>query len=210
MELTWYGQSCFKIKDKNISIITDPYGEIGLDLPKISADIVTISHGHFDHNAKEKIEGEPFIINSPGEYEVKGVFIDGIGSEHDKKKGEIFGANTIFVFHLEDLVVCHLGDLGEKLDSQKLDQIGNVDVLLVPVGGKFTLDVESIVNVINEIEPKIVIPMHYKIEGLNIELDDVAKFKEAIGAEATEVEGALKLQKKDLPEEGMLVHILKP
>jgi len=210
MELTWFGQSCFKIKGKDVSLVTDPYGEIGLALPRLEADVVTISHNHYDHNAVEKIGGEPFVVSGPGEYEIKGIFIEGIESDHDKKGGAERGKNTIYVMHLDDLVVCHLGDLGQKMSVEQVDKIGNVDILLVPVGGSFTLGAEGAVDIINEIEPKIVIPMHYKVPGLEMDIEDEKKFCEAIGTECIVHEGTYKIQKKDLPEEGMLITLLKP
>jgi len=210
MEISWYGHSCFKLKAKDVTLVMDPYGEIGLVLPKMSADIVTVSHEHGDHNAIEKIEGEPFVVRGPGEYEIKGVFIEGVESDHDKRGGAERGKNTIYVIHMDDLVVCHLGDLGSKLSVEQIDKIGNVDILLVPVGGQVTIEAEGAVDAINEIEPKVAIPMHYKIPGISIELDDVKKFCEAIGTECIEHEGTYKVQKKDLPEEGMLITLLKP
>jgi len=208
MELIWFGHSCFKIKDKNIVIVADPYSdEIGLKMPSLEADILTISHPHYDHNNVAAVTAEN-VLSTPGEYEIKGTFIEGIESFHDDKQGAERGRNTIFVFHLSDLTICHLGDLGHKLTDEEAERIGDVDVLLVPVGGNFTIDAEGAVSVINQIEPKVVVPMHYKIEGVNLEIADAKKFCEEMGSPCEPQEGPLKIQKKDLPEEGMQVVIL--
>ena len=217
MEITWYGQSCFLIKAKDIKIVTDPFGNgLGLKVPKnLTADAVTVSHQHFDHNNIAAVSGvsseKPFVINSPGEYEVNNIEIIGVDSFHDSQKGALRGKNTIFVFHLEDLGVCHLGDLGHVLLDEELEKFNSVDILLVPVGGVYTINAEKAVEVINQIEPKIVIPMHYKIEGLSMEssLDGVDKFLKEIGAD-NNPEETLKISKKDLPEEERKVVILKP
>jgi len=125
-----------------ISIITDPYKKsIGLILPRSSADVVTISHDHDDHNNIKGISNEPFCIEGPGEYDIKGIFIKGIYSYHDESKGQERGVNTIYVFSAEDLKICHLGDIGQnELTSEQLDKIGNIDILIIPVGGVYTIN----------------------------------------------------------------------
>jgi L-ascorbate metabolism protein UlaG (beta-lactamase superfamily) len=210
MELIWYGHACFKIKDRNITIVTDPYSnEIGLAMPKLDADILTVSHRHFDHDNVSAVSAR-YVLTTPGEFEIKGIFIEGIDSFHDTSQGAERGRNTIFVFHLSDLTVCHLGDLGHTLTDEEAERIGDVDILLIPVGGKFTIDAKEAVSVINQIEPKVVVPMHYKTEGINIDLDEVKKFCEEMGVSEEPQGDTLKIQKKDLPEEGMNVVILTP
>jgi len=216
MKIAWYGQSCFKlvVKTNNgdkIIILIDPFPkEIGLTPPRGAADIVIVSHDHYDHNNVKAVSGEPFIIEGPGEYDVKKVFIRGIYSFHDNSKGEERGANTISVITAEDIKVCHLGDLGQKeLSDNQLEKIGEVDVLMVPIGGTFTINGSEAVKIINQIEPMVVIPMHYKIPGLNLKLNPVDKFLEEIGGEKKTVE-ELSIQKKDLTEEEMKVIVMKP
>ena len=205
MYITWYGQGCFKLEftDSNREISTvfiDPYEEkVGLKAPDEKADILLISHEHFDHNNAKAIKGEPFIIREPGEYELKEVFIEGIGAFHDNSQGKERGAVTMFVLHAEELRICFLSDLGQaQLTDEQLERIGTVDVALVPVGGVFTIDGLTAKNVINQIDPKLVIPMHYKIKGLKVDLEGPEKFLKAMSQEAAETTKKLKLQAKDL------------
>lgn len=215
MKITWYGHACFKLtvktgKGDRITIITDPFDKsIGLNPPRVGADIVLVSHDHYDHNNLKAIGGEPFVIEGPGEYDVKGVFIRGVYSFHDTSQGEERGINAIYVIEAEDMKICHLGDLGQKeLSSNQLDKIGEVDILMIPVGGTYTINGSEAIQIINQIEPKIVIPMHYKIPKLNLKLDSVDKFLEEIGVKEETME-ELSIQKKDLPEEGMKVVLMK-
>lgn len=212
MEITWYGQSCFKFKDKNITVVTDPYSEeLGFKLPKLTADVVTVSHEHYDHNNLGAVEGEPFVCANPGEFEVKGLFIEGIESFHDKQKGAEKGKNTIFVFHFADMTICHLGDLGSALTNAQVEQIDGVDVLLIPVGGKYTIGSKEASTIINQIEPKMVIPMHYAIEGSKeTELASVEDFCKEMGICHEPEKEPLKVEAKDFPEEGMTVKVLSP
>ncbi len=202
MKITWHGQSCFKIITKDATIVTDPFGkDIGLKPPRFEADIVTVSHDHSDHNNTSALRGSPFIIDGPGEYELKGIAITGINSYHDAKEGKERGLNTIFVMEVEEMRICHLGDLGQKkLTDSQLEEVGEVDILMIPVGGVYTVDSEEAAAVINQIEPRIVIPMHYKVPGLNIKLQEVDTFLKEMGGEKQVVE-QLTLKKKDLPKE---------
>ncbi|PIR93536.1 hypothetical protein COT99_00200 [Candidatus Falkowbacteria bacterium CG10_big_fil_rev_8_21_14_0_10_43_10] len=215
MYIQYLGHSCFKLQGKNnkgenITIITDPYGkEYGLRPLQAEADIVTISHQHQDHNNISAIKGKPFVIDTPGEYEIKDAFIQGIDSFHDSQEGKERGSNIIFRISIEDLVVSHLGDLGHLLDNKQSEKMQGTDILLVPVGGKYTLDSKRAIEVINQIEPRMVIPMHYKITGLKIaDIDGVEKFIKEIGIKPTEEE-KLKINKKDLSAEDMELVIFK-
>jgi len=217
MVISWYGHSCFKIQtsgsnltEGQITIITDPFSkEIGLTPPRGQADIVTISHQHFDHNNLKNISGNPFVVDCPGEYETKGITIRAIASFHDDKEGEKRGSNIISVIKTEGIILCHLGDLGQpKLTSSQLESLNGVDVLFVPVGGKYTIDASGAADIVNQVEPKIVIPMHYKIRGLKVDIAGVADFLKEVG-EGEKVE-KLTLKKKDLPtEEQMKVVVFK-
>jgi len=210
MKITWYGHSCFKIATNNTIIVIDPFGkDIGLKPIRCEADIVTVSQEHYDHNNISILRGSPFIINEPGEYELKGIAIRGINSFHDKKEGKERGLNTLFVIEAEGIRICHLGDFGQKeLTSEQLESLGDVDILLIPVGGIYTIDGEEAVKIINQIEPKIVIPMHYKIPNLAIKLQGVDNFLKEIGREKQVVE-RLVIKKKDLPKEEMRVVVMK-
>lgn len=214
MQIQWLGQSCFKIQSKNsgqeITIITDPYGDdVGLKPLKIPADIVTISHDHHDHNNLDAIKGDSFIVHMPGEYETKGVFIYGIPAFHDNKEGRERGNIIMFKINTEDLTVAHLGDLGHELNDEQLDKLGNVDILLIPVGGNYTIDAKKATEIISAIEPRIVIPMHYQIPGLKSKLDSVEIFVKESGLPSEKMD-KLKIAKKDLPAEETKIIILNP
>jgi len=209
MEITHIGHSCFKIVGKNLTVVTDPFNHprISLKMPKVEANVVTVSHDHQDHNYKEGVKGEYLLLDSPGEYEVKECFFQGILSFHDDKQGAERGTNTIFTMEIDGIHLCHLGDLGTELTSEQLEAMDGVDILMIPVGGTYTIDAKTAVKVINDVTPKIVIPMHYKFPG---GLDNIApldKFLNEMGEEAERLD-KLKIMKKDLPEE-MKVVILK-
>lgn len=213
MIITWLGQSCFKIQDKSgtdgVTLVTDPFDKkVGLKVPNFEADIVTISHDHFDHNNAKALRGQLFLINSAGEYDVKGVMVEGVESYHDDKYGAERGGNIIYRIELDDITVVHLGDLGHTLDDKQLERLVGADILLIPVGGHYTLDVKKAVEVVSQIEPRILIPMHYKIPGLKVDISGVDKFIKEMGLKPTEEE-KLKISKKDLPQEDMELVVLK-
>lgn len=202
MTLNWFGQSCFRLEGKDASLLVDPFSrEIGLRPPKIKDQIVLVTHEHYDHNNLDEAEKDTMIIRNPGEYESKGIYVQGIASFHDKVQGAERGPNTIYLIKWEDMTICHLGDLGqEKLEDHQLDLIGAVDVLLIPVGGKYTLNYKEAVGVIGQIEPKIIIPMHYKVPGLNIDIEPADKFIKEMGL-TPETTDKFKISKKALPQE---------
>jgi len=217
MNITWLGQSCFKFEEKigsnTVTVITDPYNNsIGLKMSKIKADLVSVSHDHEDHNNISAIESadenDLVIIDRPGEYEVKGVFVYGIGAYHDKKQGSERGKTNMFLFEIAGINILHLGDLAVPLSDKQLEKIGEVDILLIPVGGKETLNAQEAVDVVSQIEPRIVIPMHYKIPGLELDIETVDKFKSLMGGKA-EVLPKYKIAKKDLPPEDIQLIILE-
>jgi L-ascorbate metabolism protein UlaG (beta-lactamase superfamily) len=217
MQITWKGQSCFQIvysqgKDGHVNVVIDPFDEsCGLKVPKMEADILLVTHQHKDHNNKKAVSGNPFLVETPGEYEVKEVFVQGIESFHDSSQGKEKGSNTIYVIEAEDLRICHLGDLGQKeLTSEQVEQIGDIDILMIPVGGNFTIDSKEAVKIMSQIEPNITIPMHYDIPKLNIKLDGVDKFLKTMGVKKLDASPKLSIKKKDIvPEEARIV-ILTP
>ncbi len=211
MVITWYGQSCFKIQSGETVVFTDPFDkEIGLTPPRSQADIVTISHNHFDHNNQDALSNEPLVVDGPGEYESKGVNIKGILSFHDDKEGQERGINTIYIIEIESIKICHLGDLGQsKLAAEQVEKINGVDILMIPVGGVYTIDGETAADIINQIEPRIVIPMHYKIPGLTVKIDGVDVFLKEMGIAKKEAVDKLTLKKKDLPEEETQVVVMR-
>jgi L-ascorbate metabolism protein UlaG (beta-lactamase superfamily) len=212
MEIVYLGHSAFLLKIKEAKVVCDPFGKsVGFCQAKVKVDIVTVSHEHDDHSDLSQIEGEPMIINGPGEYEIKGVSIVGISSYHDNKEGKERGKNTIYVFDVDELKICHLGDLGHELNEKQLKMIGKVDILLVPVGGEFTLGPEQAKKVVYQVEPSIVIPMHYRTKEHNKnfeKLKTVTDFVEEMGLERRN-ETKLKIKKLDLPEEMELIVLSK-
>lgn len=211
MVITWYGQACFKIQSGSTIVIVDPFDKsIGLTPPKIEANIVLVTHDHPDHNNIETIKGEPFVIDSPGEYEYQGVSVQGISSFHDSNDGEDRGLNTIYILKMEGIRIVHLGDLGQKtLTEKQLETLGAVDILMVPVGGVYTIEAPQALEITNQIEPKIVIPMHYKVKGLKTELADVSAFLKEIGQPDNKPEEKLTIKKNLLPQEQMDVVVFK-
>lgn len=202
MTIQWFGHSCFRIEVKDFSILIDPFSnEIGLKPPKIKDNVILITHSHYDHSNTADAPPEARVINGPGEYEIGGVYIHGIQSYHDNAKGTQRGLNTIYVLKAEDINVCHMGDFGQdKLEEHQLEEIGDADILMLPVGGVYTIDGKQAVQITGEIQPKIVIPMHYKIPGLNLDIVGPDKFLKEIGLTPEKVE-KLKIMKKNLPIE---------
>lgn len=227
MVITWYGQACFKIASGDLTVAIDPYGKgIGLTPPRFGADILAITHEHFDHSNRETVGGrqlksnnpglietvEPFIIDGPGEYEVKNIYVVGIHTFHDTQQGRERGLNTAYKIEMEGIRLLHMGDFGEAaLREEVLDKIGEVDILLIPVGGKFTVDGRTAARLVKEIEPKIAIPMHYKIPGLKIGLAGAEEFLKETGFSKAPVEDKLTVRKKDFSEDKETqIIILKP
>lgn len=199
MEIIWYGQSMFKIKGKTSSLIIDPFDpeKVNLKFPKdIEADVVLVTHQHADHNYIAGVKGNPLIIDGPGEYEKSGVSITGIHSFHDSEGGSERGNNTIYNIFMDGMNVMHLGDLGHLLVEEQTSQIDNVDILLVPTGGTYTIDAEVAAKVVAQLEPRIVIPMHFQ---------EVEPFLKEMGAENTEPLPKLSITKDKLPEETQVV-----
>jgi len=190
-------------------VVTDPFDKkIGLKPPAFEANVITVSHDHFDHNNVASLRGNPFIIDSAGEYDIKGVSVYGVESYHDDKEGKERGSNIIYRIMVDNISVSHLGDLGHALDNKQLDLLSGTDILLIPVGGKYTIDAQKAVEVVAQIEPRIVIPMHYKVPGLKVDLDTADKFIKELGIKPQEEE-KLRISKKDLPTEDMELVILK-
>jgi len=217
MNINWHGQSCFQIfsaqgKDNHVSIVIDPFDEsTGLKLPKLQADIVLVTHEHSDHNNVKAVSGEPFIIKGPGEYDIKKVFIQGISGYHDNVQGTQRGSITIYTIETEEMRLCHLSDLGQKeLTSSQLDKIGDIDILMIPIGGIYTIDAAEAVKVMAQIEPRVIIPMHYKIPKLKIKLDDIDKFLKNLGIKKPESLPKLSIKKKDISAEEAKIIILQP
>lgn len=209
MEIKYYGQACFSIEDKGIKVITDPYSEsIGLKLPKLSSDVITVSHDAEAYNNVTAVEGEPRVFSWPGEYETKGVHFKAIHSFHNPEDDKEQLENNIFLMHFNGIKLCHLGAQGRALSTEQLEQIGDVDVLFVPVGGKTVLSAKKSKKVIEQIEPRIIIPMIYASEGHTIELEPLSAFMQEMGSTPPETVDSFKFKKSDLPDENSKIVLL--
>lgn len=209
MNISWYGQACFRLESKDIRVLIDPFDKkIGLKEPRLNDTIILVTHEHHDHNNVEGA-GNAFVIRGPGEYEKSGVQIVGISSFHDNTQGSDRGLNTIYVIKFDEITLCHLGDLGQhELTSEQIEMIGNVDILLIPVGGVYTIDGKQAAGIVKQIEPKIIIPMHYKISGLTVDLEPATEFLKEIGIKPEEVESC-RINAKSLPTEEMKLVMFK-
>lgn len=213
MEITWLGHSCFRVRNRSATVVTDPYGkDVGLVLPRVRADIVTVSHDADDHNYVKGVKGDFKVLLGPGEYEVSGVFVTGIELSDRKAitkavKGEAQPPrNTVFLIELDDLTVCHLGDLSTVPTQAMMEEsLRSVDVLMIPVGGGESLTAAQAAEVVSLLEPHIVIPMHYKTKGSNLKLDVVSKFLKEMGLDKVDEQEVLKIERGGLPEETQVV-----
>lgn len=209
MDIKYIGHSSFLIKTNSSNggtkVVTDPFDPkvTGLKFPTTEADVVTVSHHHKDHDFLEKITGDPLIIDWPGQFERKNVRISGYSYFHDKKKGTERGVNILYKIE-EELSILHCGDLGEVPDDKFIDEIGEVDILMLPVGGVYSLDANEAVEMIKKIEPLIVIPMHYQTTTLQ-QLAPLSDFLKKMGAENTIPVPKLTVKKEELVEEIRIV-----
>ncbi len=203
MIITWYGHSCFKIQSGELVLVTDPFAKgIGLTPPRMRTDLVTITHEHPDHNNTESLGGSPFIITGPGEYEVGGVYIRGIETFHDTEHGARRGLNTVYTIGIEDLTIAHFGDFGEDgLRPETADELGSVDILMIPIGGTYTIDAKQAAKIVKQLEPRFVIPMHYAIKGLSLKIDGIEPFLKEMGAGTVEPIEKFTIKKKDIGTE---------
>lgn len=207
VDIDWFGQSCFRLREGNFIIITDPYDKsIGYNLPRLRADIVTISHDAPGHANAAAIKGDPKVLMRPGEYEVKGVFLTGIQTWRGAGvAGEAKEENTVFVFEFGELTVCHLGDLARVMTQAQVESMPSVDILLVPVGGGGALDADKAAEVISQLEPSIVIPMHYRTDAVTLKLDPLSKFLKEMGVTEQAPQESLRVTKSTLPQETQVV-----
>lgn len=213
MDITFLGHSAFRLRGKTASLVTDPYdASVGFKPTKVSADIVTVSHDHHDHNRTDHVLDIKRVVNGPGEYEISGVSIIGISTFHDDKNGQLRGKNTVYVIEMDDVRIVHLGDLGHKLNEKIQEKIGNVDVLMIPVGGEYTIGPSEASAVVRSIEPNITIPMHYQMQGLDKKmfgkLKKVDRFLSELGI-PSEKTGKLTVKKSDLDSEQKVVVLEK-
>lgn len=205
MKIRYLGHSCFFLADSaGTSIVTDPFESVGFPMPAVSADAVTVSHQHFDHNNVSAVGGAPTVFDREGNYKLGEVKISAFSSFHDEVNGQKRGRNLIFKFHMDDLNVCHLGDLGEDCSPALIKKLSPVDVLLIPVGGNYTIDAVRAKEYVDRLKPAYVIPMHYKVLGLEIDIAPVDGFVSLFPGECVRRLGACEteLVKSSISHEG--------
>lgn len=209
MDISWYGLSCFRISERGqISVVTDPFSdEIGLSAPQLKADVVTVSHNVPGHNNVEVVKGPPYVLTGPGEYEVGGIFIMGLALHNAKEENPRL--NVGYAIEYENLTVLHLGDLDHVPEQSVVEELGEINVLLVPVGGGAGLKANEAAEVVSLIEPHYVVPMHYEQEGLAFDLDPVDRFLRAMGVTNPQQMDMLRVNAASLPEQPQVV-ILTP
>ena len=201
MELWWLGHSCFRLRGKDVTVITDPFDHSsGYVLGKVAADVVTVSNSHPHHNAVSEVGGSPTVLDGPGEFEIRGTLITGV------RTGVPVGAlapsrNTAYILTIDDVTVCHLGDLARLPNAEQIELMKDVHVLLVPVGGHCTIGPAEAVEVISQLEPKIVVPMHYATDVSTAELEPVDRFLREMGIGQTEPVARLNVTRSSLPDE---------
>lgn len=207
MDIDWYGRSCFRLREGGMTIVTDPYDKSsGYNLPRLRADIVTVSHSSPEHAAVSAVKNEGKTLSRPGEYEIGGVFITGIQTwRGNGSKGAEKEENTVFVFEFGDLTVCHLGDLAKVLTQAQVESLPAIDVLLAPVGGGGALDADDAAEVISLLEPRIVIPMNYRTSIADERLDPLGRFLKEMGVMDLTPQDALKVTRGLLPEETEII-----
>ncbi len=178
MRVLYYGHSCFQIiSDNGVRIVTDPYAKVGYEMPEPHADIVTVSHGHFDHAFVEGVKDDPFVLDGSGKvFRFEDVEITSFETFHDDKQGALRGKNQVFQFTVNGVKICHLGDLGEPCRAEILDKIGQVDVLMIPVGGTYTIDAKQAKEYADKVDAKLVVPMHFKPDDGALDIAPVDEF----------------------------------
>ena len=209
MEITWYGHSCFKLSDRGqATVVCDPYDheQVGYTSLKLKADIVTVSHESPSHSYLKAVKGEPYVISGPGEYEIGGVFITGLRTNHRKKKDQLLPPNTLYLIDYSGINIVHLGDMVQVPTQTEVEDLGPVHIALVPVGGVSSLNASQASEAISLFEPNIVIPMHYATPASKIKSDPIAKFLKEMGLSTIETVPSYKITSPDtLPEETQVV-----
>lgn len=199
MEITLLGHNCFRLRGREVTLITDPFVPPEGSL-RVSADIVTVSHDAAAPNGATDVEGSPRMVRGPGEYEIKGVLITGVGAFRDAEGGKVHGRNTVYTIGMDDLRLCHLGDLGHVLSADHVEEIGTVDVLFVPIGGSRHITAAQAAEVINQLEPSIVVPMDWA-DASGQSSGALEKFCHEMGKKDVEPQQRLTVSKGSLPSE---------
>jgi L-ascorbate metabolism protein UlaG (beta-lactamase superfamily) len=203
LQIRWHGHACFEITN-DVTIVTDPHDgkSIGIPAPSVLADIILVSHDHYDHNSIKTVQKETsVVVTSEKKRTIANITIEGFPSFHDESRGQKRGKNIIFHFTMEDISFCHLGDLGHLLDQETIKRIGPIDILFIPIGGTFTIDAQQAWEVIKTLQPNIVVPMHYKIGGLSLPIAPIDPFLDQNEYRVLKVGNEIDIEKEDLPTE---------
>ncbi|NJL57691.1 MBL fold metallo-hydrolase [bacterium] len=210
MDISWYGHSCFRLSERGqLTVVTDPFSDVlGLPVPKLKGDVVTISHHSPGHDCVDAVKGYRHVLDGPGEYEIGGVFLTGVALHHIHDSGGV-AYNVAFVTQYNALSVVHLGDLAHIPTQATIEALGEVTVALVPVGGGKGLKAAQAAEIIAMIEPYYIVPMHYALPGLTVELDPVDKFLKEMGISRVQEEDVLRISDTTLPEQPQVI-LLRP
>jgi L-ascorbate metabolism protein UlaG (beta-lactamase superfamily) len=203
LQIRWHGHACFEITN-DLTLVTDPHDgkSIGIPAPTVSGDIILVSHDHYDHNSVKSVEKEDSkVVTDARKRNISNIEIYGVDSFHDESKGAKRGNNIMYRFNVDEIKFCHLGDLGHDIDDEAVKQIGDVDILFVPIGGTFTVDDKKAWDVINKIKPRIIVPMHYKIGGLSLPIAGIDPFLDQTKHKIIHVGNEIDIEKDDLPQE---------
>ncbi len=206
MEITWLGHACFRLKGRDSAVMMDPCPRAtGYNIGRQQANIITVSHAHPDHSFTEAITGPSRTIDGPGEYEIGGVLVTGVRTYHDDKRGAVRGKNTIFVVEVDEVRICHLGDLGHVPTQEQIEALSDIDVLLTPVGGHTTIDAATASEIVSLLEPKLVVPMHYRTDISAAELDPLETFIKQMGVSEATAQPKLTITRANVPTQTQVV-----
>ncbi len=202
MELSWLGHSCFRLRGRELTVVMDPFGpDLGYTLGRVHADVVTVSHDEPNHNAAAAVDGNPRLVAGPGEYEFAGVSLTGVATPRPPGQGRDVSRNTAYLVELDDVTICHLGDVAAPLGTEQLAVVKDADVLLLPVGGHCTIDATQAAELVAQVEPKLVVPMHYQTPAISLELDPVDRFCREIGVAELTPQARLSVTRSGVPEQ---------
>jgi L-ascorbate metabolism protein UlaG (beta-lactamase superfamily) len=202
VEITWLGHSCFRLRGRDVTVVTDPFGK-GLGYPplKLTGDVVTVSHAEPNHDAVGVVGGTPRVVSGPGEYEIGGALIQGVATYRTKQKGGPETRNTAFLIRVDEVVICHLGDLGHALTADQVSVLKDPDVLLIPVGGTCTINGAEAAEVVAQLEPKLVVPMHFKTDAVGFSLDALDRFCKEMAVDEVTPQAKLTVTPSSVPDE---------
>jgi L-ascorbate metabolism protein UlaG (beta-lactamase superfamily) len=201
MEIAWLGHSSLRFRSNDVTLITDPYADsIGYSMGRPKGDIVTVSNDHPHHSNVDAVEGSPRVVQGPGEYEIANFYISGIGTRGGGLEGER-RINTVFTIRVEDLTLCHLGDLNQTLSPRQVQELNPTDVLFVPAGGSCTISAARVAELVNLIGPRLVVPVHYSTEGIKVQLEPLDGFLAEMGVSALAPQATLNVTSTNLPRE---------